>query len=53
MSLLLNLPLGGWFLQQALAQGFVTWPTIAWVAPLFALAIVVSIPLLFAAGRRL
>ena len=52
-ALLLNLPLGCLFLKQALAQGFVAWGTIAWVAPLTALLIVASIPVLFAAGRWL
>jgi hypothetical protein len=52
-ALLLNLPLGCLFLQQAIAQGFVAWRTIAWVAPLTSLLIVASIPALFAAGRWL
>ena len=52
-GLLLNLPLGIWFLQRAFAQGFVKWPTIGWVAPAVALAILVSIPALFAVGRLL
>lgn len=52
-ALLLNLPLGLLFLKQAIAERFVEWPTIVWVAPLVALAIVASIPALFAAGRCL
>lgn len=52
-ALLLNLPLGSLFLQQALSQGFVAWPMIGWVAAAVALAIVLSIPVLFALGRRL
>lgn len=52
-AVLFNLPLGGLFLQQALAQGFVAWGTIAWVAPITALLLVASIPALFAAGRWL
>ena len=52
-ALLFNLPLGGLFLQQAVLQGFIVWPTIAWVAPGVALVIVLSLPVLFAAGRRL
>ena len=52
-ALLFNLPLGGLFLQQAVAQGFVAWGIIAWVAPVTALAIVASIPVLFAIGRWL
>jgi hypothetical protein len=53
IAFLFNLPLGGLFLQQALAQGFVAWGTIAWVAPVTALLIGASIPVLFAAGRWL
>ena len=52
-ALLLNLPLGGLFLHQAVVQGFVAWGTIAWVAPVTAVAIVASIPALFAIGRWL
>ena len=52
-AVLFNLPLGGLFLQQAVAQGFVARGTIAWVAPLTAVAIVASIPVLFAIGRWL
>ncbi|OGB14688.1 MAG: hypothetical protein A2W72_07975 [Burkholderiales bacterium RIFCSPLOWO2_12_67_14] len=52
-ALLFNLPLGGLFLQQALAQDFVTWGTMVWVAPVTALLMVAFIPVLFAAGRWL
>lgn len=52
-ALLFNLPLGGLFLQEAVAQGFVAWDTIVWVAPVTAVAIVASIPVLFAIGRWL
>lgn len=52
-ALLFNLPLGGLFLQQAIAQGFVAWGTIAWTAPITAVAIVASIPVLFTIGRWL
>lgn len=52
-ALLLNLPLGVLLLRQAVTQGFVEWGTIAWVAPVTALAIVASIPALFAVGRLL
>lgn len=51
-ALLLNLPLGGLFLSRALAEGYVEWGTFTWVAPITALAIVASIPVLFAIGRR-
>lgn len=52
-AVLFNLPLGGLFIQQAMAQGFVSWGTLAWVAPVTALFMVASIPVLFAAGRWL
>jgi hypothetical protein len=52
-ALLFNLPLGCLFLKQAVAQSFVASGTIAWVAPVTAVAIVVSIPVLFAIGRLL
>lgn len=52
-ALLFNLPLGGLFLQQAVTQGFVAWGTIVWVAPVTAVAIVASIPVLLAIGRWL
>lgn len=47
----LNLPLGVWFLRRALAEGYVDGRTLAWAAPLTALSLVLSIPLLFALGR--
>jgi len=52
-ALLFNLPIGGLFLQQAVAQGFVAWGIIAWAAPVTAVAIVAFIPPLFAIGRWL
>lgn len=52
-ALAFNLPLGGLFLHQAVAQGFVAWDRLLWVAPLAALVLAASVPLLFAAGRRL
>jgi len=52
-ALLFNLPPGGLFLQQAVAQGFVAWGTIERVAPVTAVAIEASIPVLFAIGRWL
>lgn len=52
-ALLLNLPLGLLFLQRAVAQGFVRSSTLVWVAPMTAVAIVASIPALFAIGRLL
>jgi hypothetical protein len=51
-ALLLNLPLGVLFLQRALAEGFVVRDDLLWSAPVTALLILLSIPILFAAGRR-
>lgn len=48
-----NLPLGGMFLYRALSEGYVQPRTFAWAGPLTALAILASIPVLFALGRRL
>ncbi len=50
-ALLLNLPLGLLFLRQALAQGFVQAATLRWAAPLMALLVLASLPVMFAAGR--
>jgi hypothetical protein len=52
-ALLFNLPLGGLFLRQALGEHLVVWPTLAWAAPAVALLVAASVPILFAAGRRL
>lgn len=52
-ALVFNLPLGGLFLQQAMSEGFVALDTLAWVAPVTAVAIVAFIPALFATGRWL
>lgn len=51
-AVLFNLPLGALFLQQALAQGFVVGSRMVWLGPATALLLLVSIPLLFAVGRR-
>ncbi len=51
-ALLLNLPLGSWFLYRAITEQYVQLSTLAWVAPGTALTIVASIPVLFAAGRK-
>jgi F0F1-type ATP synthase assembly protein I len=50
-ALLFNLPLGVLFIERALAEGFVAWGTLVWAAPVTALGILLSIPVLFAAGR--
>lgn len=51
-ALIFNLPLGGLFLYQAIREGFVQPATIVWVAPLVALSILASIPVLFWLGQR-
>ncbi|MDD1622482.1 MAG: HXXEE domain-containing protein [Methylococcaceae bacterium] len=52
-AVLFNLPLGGMFLYRALSEGYVQPMTFAWAGPLTALAILASIPVLFALGRWL
>jgi hypothetical protein len=52
-AVLLNLPLGCWFLSRALENGYVRPRVFAWVGPLTAICLLASIPLLFALGRRL
>ena len=52
-ALAFNLPLGGWLLWRAITEKFVQPSVFAWSGPLTVIAIVVSIPLLFAAGRYL
>lgn len=51
-ALLLNLPLGGLFLYRALTEDFIRPDTFIWVAPLTALVMLASIPILFAVGRK-
>jgi hypothetical protein len=52
-ALLFNLPLGGLFLQRALAEGYIEPGVFVWSGPAVALAIAASIPPLFAIGRKL
>jgi hypothetical protein len=52
-ALLLNLPLGSWFIYRSLAEGYVEPAVFAVTGPATVLFIVISIPLLFALGRRL
>jgi len=52
-ALLFNLPLGLLFTQQALAEQVVVGRTWIWAAPAVALLVLGSVPVLFAAGRRL
>lgn len=51
-ALAFNLPLGLLFLQRALAEGFVRWETLVWVAPATALALAALVPLLLLAGGQ-
>ena len=48
-----NLPLGCLFLARALSEDFIELEVFVWSAPLVALAIVASIPVLFAVGRKI
>jgi hypothetical protein len=52
-ALLLNLPLGGWLVYRSLLEGYVEPTLFAVFGPITVLSIVASIPLLFAAGRKL
>ena len=52
-ALLFNLPLGLLFTRQALVQEVVVYRTWIWAAPAVALLVLGSVPVLFAAGRRL
>jgi hypothetical protein len=52
-AVLLNLPLGCLFLGRALSENSIELKVFAWSAPLTALVIAASIPVLFAVGRRL
>ena len=52
-AVLFNLPLGCLFLARALSEHFIQLEVFVWSAPLVAIAIVVSIPVLFAVGRKI
>ena len=52
-ALLFDLPLGLWYLSKALAESRIDSGIFLWSGPLTVLAIVVSIPGLFALGRNL
>ena len=51
-ALVFNLPLGSLLLKRALAENYIEFNVFAWAGPAVALAILASIPLLFALGRR-
>ena len=52
-GLLLNLPVTSLLLYRAFKQGYVRLSTFQWAGPLVVAAILVSVPLLLAIGRRL
>jgi hypothetical protein len=52
-ALLLNLPLGSLLLFAGVKEKWVTFGTLAWAAPVVALVLLGSIPLLFSLGRAL
>ena len=52
-ALLLNLPVTLFLLYRGFQDGYIHYEQFVWIGPLVVLGIVVSIPLLFAIGRRL
>ncbi len=52
-AILLNLPLGGWLIYRSLDEGYIERSTFLVSGPLIVVAILASIPLLFALGKRL
>ena len=52
-ALLFNLPLGGWLVYRSLAERYVESSVFVISGPATVLGIIASIPLLFAAGRKL
>ena len=52
-ALAFNLPLGGWLLWRATTEKFVQPSVFAWSGPLTVIALVASVPVLFATGRYL
>lgn len=52
-ALAFNLPLGGWLVWRAITERFVKPSVFAWSGPLTVIAIVASVPVLFATGRYL
>lgn len=52
-AFLLNVPLGTYYLSQALEQDYILVSVFAWSAPLIAVLILAFIPPLFAMGRAL
>ena len=52
-ALLFNLPITTFLLKRTLEEGYIQLPTFAWAGPLVVILILLSIPLLFAVGKRL
>ena len=52
-ALAFNLPLGGWLLWRAITEKFVQPSVFAWSGPLTVVALIASVPVLFATGRYL
>jgi hypothetical protein len=52
-GLLLNLPIGVALIAAAAAEGRIAWPTFVWAGPMTMVALVATIPVLFALGRAL
>lgn len=50
-GVLLNMPLGTWYLVRALRERQVTLPTFYWAGPAVVLALLLLLPALLAAGR--
>ena len=50
-AVFLNLPLGLWYLRQALAQRFIKPQVFRWAGPLVVAGLLVAMPMLFALGR--
>ena len=51
-AVLLNLPLGLFYLRRAWSERYIEPRVFAWAGPLVVLALLAAIPLLFALGRR-
>ncbi len=52
-AVVFNLPLGCLFLSRALSENYIEFGVFAWSGPLTALLILASLPILFAAGKRI
>lgn len=51
-GVLLNIPLGAWYLVRALHERHIALSTFCWAGPAVVLALLLLLPALFAAGRR-